>query len=315
MRTASFDEVNPPRGGLPRWALFAASPLVLALGFISGIALSTYWPGVAVPAPVVADGPGALPANPPGTTSPAPALPTDGQSQPDQGSGGLIESPDSRRPGLSSSTLPYAVDETPYLGRTPGPQGGSLSTPTETNTTNTPVAPLKVRTVVDARTALAAEYGSFRVGGSTAFSVDYQLARDINYNTVLIGIVKIAEYGEWVRATRDHPAALQDWLKAAAERVKPAAENEKFTLTWTIYEKVTDPPYGFSTKEVTRDPRGGSYVVTRPLAAVTDVARSVVAVATVDAARPATNDTPWAAYGPVIRFDPTDLYRPTTTKP
>lgn len=313
MRSAPYDDLDTPRGGLPRWALFAAIPLVLALGFVSGIALSTYWPGIPVPAQT--SGPGAVAPNHGQITSPSvpPRVPT-AQDDSALGVDDLRESPDARRTG-SSTALPQAVDEPlPYLTRTPG----TITQPGPVTSNNGPDSiyhRAEIRSIVDARAALTTEFGAFRPGGTKAFSVDYQLARDVNYNTVLIGIVKIADYGEWVRAVRDRRAELQVWLKAAAERVKPAATNEKFTLTWTIYEKVSDPPYGFSAKEVTRDPRGDGFVVTRPLAAVTDVARSVVAIASVDTTRPATSDAPWATYGPVIRFDPTDLYRPTSTNP
>lgn len=313
MRTASYDNVNRPRGGLPLWALFAAIPLALALGFLNGIALSTFG-AVFPPTPPPSQGPAGPPANQGGSTAPAPAPPGGSPAMPDQTGGGLYDSPDPQRPGSLTATLPQAADEIPYPIRPQAPSGPVNNGDGDSTPAGAPFTP-PVRSVVEARAALSSEFGSFQVGGVKVFSVDYQLARDINYNTVLIGIVKIAEYSQWVRAVREHPVELQAWLQAAAERVKPAAQQEKFTLTWTIYEKVTDPPYGFGVSEVTRDPRGG-YVVTRPLATVTDVTRSTVSVAAVDPdSHPASNNAPWTAYGPVIRFDPTDLYRPASSNP
>ncbi|MFZ5825143.1 MAG: hypothetical protein ACOY94_12520 [Bacillota bacterium] len=322
MRTASLHEGTPERKGLPGWILFAAIPLVLALGFISGIALSVYRP--AAPQPTQTSGAGqtdsALPVQPDAATHPDPAnSPAPGANTPPVAVGPR-ESPDGRRTGVSSH-LPRPVDDSmPSPSLVPGPVTPQAG-PTGSNTQpSTAYGQREVRTLVEARAALSAEFGAFRVGGEKLFSVDYQRARDIDYNVVLIGIIKISEYDEWLRATTEHPNLLNVWLKAAAERIRPAALNDKFTLTWTIYETVSSPPYGFASKEVTPDPRGGGYVVTRPLAAVTDVAKATVAIASTNAAssQPATGSTPWSTYGPVIRFDPTDLYRPvrnTTTKP
>lgn len=315
MRSASYDDFTPPRGSLPRWALWAAVPLVLALGFISGIALSTYWPEAPAATALQPEGQNEAqaPAGQSGATAPPPTPASSQPAVPEQVDSTPREFPQDSRLAYSTPLLPHAADEIPYPTASihpaePGDRADSASGP--------PIgaAPAQVRTVVDARAALDTEFGSFRAGGSQRFTVDYQIARDINYNTVLIGIIKIAEYSQWVRAATDYPSELSTWLESAAERVKPAAQNEKFTLTWTIYEKVTETPYGFNASEVVRDPRGG-FVVTRPLAAVTDVARSDVTISAAGLSRPTTSDTPWATYGPVIRFDPTDIYRPTRSTP
>lgn len=319
MRTATLHEERPERKGLPGWTLFAAIPLVLALGFISGIALSIYrplptqtsGPVQATPAPAEQFG---------SATQQGPSLPPTDQGGAPPAASDARSSPDGQRTG-GTAHLPRAIDDMPPSpSRTPGP-----STPRDGPTgSNTQPASAheraEVRTLVEARAVLTAEFDAFRVDGQKLFSVDYQRARDIDYNVVLIGIVKISEYSEWIRAVNERPAQLEAWLKAAAERIQPAALKDKFTLTWTIYETVSDPPYGFASKEVTPDPRGGGYVVTRPLAAVTDVAKSTIAIASTGTSpsRPASSSNPWAAYGPVIRFDPTDLYRPvpsTTTRP
>jgi hypothetical protein len=174
---------------------------------------------------------------------------------------------------------------------------------------------VEVRTLVDARTVLSTEFGAFSVDGVERFHGDYQLARDANYNTMLVGIVKIAEYNEWRTAVREHGDELERWLEAAARRVRPAAEKEGFGLSWTLFEVVSDRPYGFLASEVTEMPRGQGYLVTRPLAGVTDFAPTAVAIAAIDVgAGPVTTGTePWSVYGPVLRFDPTDLYRPPSS--
>ncbi|MFZ5817990.1 MAG: hypothetical protein ACOY93_22285 [Bacillota bacterium] len=311
MRSTSYDAM-PPRTGLPRWALLAVTPLVLAVGFVSGIALATYRPLPEPPAPPASRS-DLAPQEPAGGDPGASAPIAGTDPAPESPPGGLQESPDPRRSGVIA-LLPEAIDD-PFPGSarpttpTAPPEGPVTTSPAPSTAYHT--AP--VRTLSDARAALAAEFSSFQVGDRTLFSVDYQVARDANYNTVLIGIIKIAEYSEWVRATREHPSQLQSWLRAAARRVSPAATEERFTLTWTIYEKVNDPPFGFAAREVTRDPRGG-YVVTRLLAAVTDPARALVSIAAPESPV-AASENPWSAYGPVIRFDSTDLYRPTATSP
>lgn len=312
MRTAAYDEVNPNRTGLPRWALFAATPFVLAVGFVTGIALSSFWPAserseqVARQEQTAPSDTSGNPSNPPPFTLPGPS----------SGSQSSGSGPAQASDGHSSAgafPLPPAVDEPlPYLSRTYGPTGGFESPATGSNRPIDVYGRREVRTLLEARAALNGEYDQFLIDGKEAFAVDYQVARDANYNTVLIGIVKIADYDQWVRAVRDHPARLQSWLTGAAQRVRPAALNEAFTLTWTIFETVSTPPSGFASTEVTTIPRDGGYVVTRPLAALTDADKATVTIAAVEsqANLPASTRTPWATYGPVLRFDPTDLYRP-----
>lgn len=281
--------------GLPRWLLLAATPLVLILGTVTGIAVSAWWPAPAVtPAPTT-------PSEEP--DAPSAESPTPGNVAP----GTQVSEPtdDPTPPGDSGPTqevglLPPPVDFWSYPAGEPS-QAASEPVLTE------------VKTLVDARAVLSAEYGAFSVGGRERFRVDYQLARDKNYETMLVGIVKIADYGEWVQAVKDHPDQLNRWLRSAAQRVQPAAVSEGFTLTWAIFEVVTDQPFGFLASEVTPMPRGGGYLVTRPLAAVTDAARSIVSIASTDiGVGPQTvAGQPSNVYGPVLRFDPTDLYRPT----
>lgn len=308
MRSMPYEEIHQSRKGIPRWALLAATPLILALGFISGIALSAYRPVPVAPATSVGQPPAATPDQPPPTAPPGEsAAPADQSAR--LGLPALADA----RPTAIGSPLPHAVDEpAPFITRTPG-LNVTQTTPSGSTTRPASVYGAAVRTVVDARAVLTAEFGAFRVNDRQLFAIDYQVARDANYGTVLIGIVKIAEYGSWQQAVLEYPAQLETWMKAAALRVKSAELGDNFTLTWTIFEKVSEPPYGFAAKEVTRDPKGG-YVVTRLLAAVTDPANATVTIAASEL-RPTVNGAPWSAYGPVIRFDSTDLYRPTATRP
>ncbi len=304
---------------IPRWLLFAAMPLLLTLGFVSGIALATYRevpaPGAAPPNEPVAEAPSPTPASdektsPPTAETEAPAISPEWTNP----------STPTYQPQDMVVQLPYMVDEGLLRNSpSPGPPGmptGPVTAPTSPGSGYGPV----VRTRVDARAALAAEFSQYRVNGQVMFTVDYQVVRDSKQNTVLAGIVKLSEYSEWVREVREQPVRLEAWLKRAAERVRPAALNEGFHLTWTIFEAVSDVPYGFATREVTRTPAGG-YVVTRPLAAVVDLTNSTVAVGSVSdlsEGTAASLTAPWAAYGPVLRFDATDLYRPigtTSNKP
>lgn len=280
---------------LPRWILPASLPLVIALGFVGGILVSAYGPDP--PAPPAGETTETVrePEAPPVDLEPEPERPI------------VLPTPAeypavSRLPGV----LPRDFDEPLGLPEGAGRNGSAEPQP------EAEPPPREVHTLVDARKALQAEFGRYTSGGRTLFELDYQVARDANYRTILIGIVKIAQYDGWLQAAEEEQERLLEWLRAAAERIRPAAEAENFRLVWTIFETVSDPPYGFLSKEVTPVPQGRGYVVTRPLAAVTDVARSTVTLLPVDTSStlPSTGGSPWSAYGPVIRFDPTDLYRP-----
>lgn len=285
------------RRGLARWLLLAACPAALVLGLIVGVAASAYGPA-AQPAP----GPEAQ-GEP--QTEAQQADPTGGQT-----------GPEAQQPGASAGTdLPggadSAVDSSPLL---PPPVDDSAYATAVIPPAATPSV-AEVKSLVDARAVLTAEFDTFRAAGAEPFHVDYQLARDINYDTMLVGIVKLAEYNNWLSAVNDHGDDLQRWLMAAARRVRSAAEAEGFGLSWAIFEVVPDRPFGFMTSEVTAMPSGQGYLVTRPLAAVTEFAGPTVTVAATPGAGPVTRPDPTAVYGPVLRFDPTDLYRPRAATP
>lgn len=288
---AHYPEKPGPRS-LPRWAVWAFAPLALALGIIAGVAASAYGPPAAPAEPVSVQAP-------PEEEPPAPAddpaapgqMPGTGGSEPADADAAPLP------PVETAALLPPPVDDSTYAARIPAAVGPALA---------------EVRTLIDARTVLAGEFAAFTAGGRQWFQVDYQITRDINYDTMLVGIVKIAEYNNWVTAVRDYRDELTRWLTAAARRVRDAAVNEGFNLSWALFEAVPDRPFGFLASEVTPLPRGEGYLVTRPLAAVTDFTGPTVALAAVITpdAGPVTTPGPSTVYGPVLRFDSTDLYRP-----
>lgn len=283
-----YDALEPR--GLPRWAVWAFAPVALALGIIAGVAASAYGPWPAPAREPAIQAPSAE--EPPATAeSPAaPPAPVVDQPEPTE------TEPPAALAAEAAPLLPPAVDDFNSVPATP-PVGPSVG---------------EARTLVDARTALSTEFHTFTAGGREWFHVDYQMARDVNYDTMLVGIVKLAEYNNWLTAARDYRDELTRWLTAAARRVRDAAVNEGFNLSWALFEVVPDQPYGFLASEVTPLPRGQGYLVTRLLAAVTDFAGPTVTIATVPGTGPVTDPDPAAVYGPVLRFDSTDLYRPPT---
>lgn len=288
----------PARRRVPRWVLLATSPAALALGLIVGVAASAYGPA---PEPV----PGQFQVE---QQEPEPQEP--GQNGDSVGPTQPSES-DEPRPGTANQPAAPVAEAVTLLP--PPPDDTSHSTATKPASGALSVA--EVRSVMDARTVLAAEFATFSAGGKELFHVDYQLARDVNYNTLLVGIVPLAEYDNWIQAVRDYASELNRWLLAAARRVRSAAESEGFVLSWALFEVVPGEPYGFMEDEVTPMPRGEGYLVTRPLATVTDFTGPTVVVASLPGSSPATRPIPGNPYVPVLRFDPTDLYRPQTVTP
>jgi len=279
------------------WLLAAACPAALALGLIAGVAVSAY-------------GTAAQPA-------PGPAVQAEPQTEPqlpgadDGQTGPATPQPINTSGADATNTADAVVDSSTLLP--PPVDDSTYATPAVPQAAATSVA--EVKTLVEARTVLSAEFGTFRTGGAEQFHVDYQLARDINYDTMLVGIVKLAEYSNWLSAVRDHGDELQRWLMAAARRVRSAAEAEGFGLSWAIFEAVSERPYGFMASEVTAMPGGQGYLVTRPLAAVTEFSGPTVTITAAPGEGPVTQPDPTAVYGPVLRFDPTDLYRPRPATP
>lgn len=280
----------PAPRSLPRWAVWAFAPAALALGLVVGVAASAYGPWAAPAEEIVVPAP---PEQEPSAPADAPSPPS-----PWQGPGpGDPSDPDASTAAETAVLLPPPVDDATYTVPAPSAAGPAVA---------------EVRTLVEARTVLASEFSTFTAGGREWFHVDYQLARDINYDTMLVGIIKIAEYNNWLTAAQDYEDELTRWLTAAARRVRDAAASEGFKLSWALFEVVPDRPFGFLASEVTPLPRGEGYLVTRPLAAVSDFAGPSVTIAAFvgTGTGPVTNPSPAMVYGPVLRFDPTDLYRP-----
>ena len=285
---------QPARRSLPRWAVWAFAPVALALGLVVGVAASAYGPWGAPAESALVEAPPEqvtqAPAEDPAAPSQTPATDAADPAGTDPAPATAVE---------TAALLPPPVDDATYTTPPVAAAGPAVA---------------EVRTLVDARTVLSSEFDAFTAGGRQWFRVDYQMARDANYDTMLVGIIKIAEYNNWLTAVRDYRDELTRWLTAAARRVRDAAVTEGFNLGWTLLEVVPDRPFGFLASEVTPLPRGEGYLVTRPLAAVSDFSGPTVTIAAFvgTGTGPTTTPSPSNVYGPVLRFDPTDLYRPPT---
>lgn len=278
-------DLERPRG-LPRWLLWAALPVVVALGFVAGMALATYAPASAPPLPAGSDA-AVPPGTPPATTGEAPPPQVDNSWRIATAQTGT--SPANQVPGLHPEDLP--VEKNP-----PEPFTGPANN------------------IIDARKALAWDYGTYTFGGRS-IDFEYQQMRQVAMGTSIVGMIDIEEYDTWSSALRQEPQALQRWLEKAAERVLPASTQDRFSIAWAVVDVVRDLPTGFADYEVTPlDNR--SFLVIRPLAATQDYTKTGVQVRPLESLTASVNGqkvpttTPWMVYGPVIRFNNTDLYRP-----
>jgi len=276
-----------PRG-LPTWTLWAAIPVVTALGFVFGMALAVYLPEE-LPRTVTTAPPTVQP-EPPAQAPDTPPAQTDSSWQ-------IVTTP---TPGTSGATLP-----------TDGPLTEGATAPG-----STPPEPFTgtAHDIREARKALQYSFGRYEADG-ISFAVEYQAMRQAERGTSLVGIVLVADYANWERTLRETPDKLQQWLEAAVARVQEAAVADRFHTAWAVVEVLREDPPGFATNEVT-PLTNRSFLVVRPLAATRDHTKTEVAVrplaslADSVSGRLVSERSPWALYGPVIRFDTTDIYRP-----
>ena len=290
--------------GWPRWALWAAIPVMLSLGFVTGLGLATYQAAPAPPAQADAPPAGHQPA--PDTaapTSPAGPGPTADQSWqvPESGllanqtSPTLLEPPPIHEPDLTA----------PAPGVLPPPSG----------VYNRP-APQSLR---DARTALAREFFRYQ-SGSVAIRFDYQEMGHAGSRTSLVGLISVGDYRAWEAALASQPQALERWLESAVKKAAPALARDRFHLVWAVVDVVQSRPAGFADYEVT-PLEDGTFQVTRPLAATVDYNSTLLSVRPLDSLRlsaagqPTASGSPWATYGPLLRWDSSDIYRPTSAMP
>jgi hypothetical protein len=272
-------------GGLPRWLMWALVPVMLAGGFVSGMALAVYRPGALARPP-------ASHADPTNTAS-VPATPQPTVPLPDS-SWRIVTS----GTPATTTTEPWDAQEMPW--------------------TQPPISRVQftgpATTIMEARLALQSDFSEYRVGNTTLY-VEYQQMRQSAMGVSLVGLLHAHDYEDWATALRTDPDALKRWLEAAARRVQDASTRDRFHLSWAVVEVLRDPPEGFGPAEVTLlDNR--AYLVTRPLASTVDHTKAEVSLrplASLEQAaggQPVISNDPWAAYGPVLRFDAADIYRP-----
>lgn len=275
--------------GLPRWILWAATPVVLALGFVVGMAVATYQPAQAPPeAPHTEVQPPATVQNMPPVTQP-PAVQSDAAWR-------IVTS----NQGKTAGSLP----------------GQSGQSPLET----VPTAPAQPFTgpannSEDAKKALTTDFSLFSHGGAI-FRVEYQKMTHAGTSASVVGMIAAADYPNWERAMREYPEALRQWLESAAHRVQDAAAREGFHVAWAVVDVVDARPGGFADNEL-MPMENGTYLVIRRLASTVDHTKSEISLRPLaslldsDANRSVTSTDPWSTYGPVIRFDGDDIYRPS----
>ena len=282
-------DLRLPTKGWPLWALGAVAPVVLALGFVGGMALATYLPRGAKP-PATAQTVPSVPTPPPAKAPQQPATPAPSY---------IPSIRDFRRYGdWEDGTLPV-----------PGPRTNNLPTPPETTRAGEP--PKDIR---EARQELVRAFGRLQIGNRVIPSIDYQQMRNAGESISVVGMIRASDYATWTAIQQENPEQLQAWLENVARRVQAAAIRDRFWLSWAVVEVLPDKPSGFASYEVT-PLVGGTFLVVRPLAATMDPADTTVSLRapvgdSPEAGQRPPGSSPWATYGPVIRFDSTDLYRP-----
>lgn len=262
--------------------MWAMIPVMIATGFVSGMALAVYRPvGAAEPPAPSQSGKAATQAP---TAGGLPGVPQQDSSWRIV-TGGTDGHPASE---------PNLQDELPPLPRV-------KFTGTAT-------------TIMEARMALQSDFSEYRTGSGTIY-IEYQQMRQAASGISLVGLIQAHDYEDWSTALRTDPEGLKHWLESAARRVQQASTADHFHLSWAVVDVLRDPPEGFGPTEVTLlDNR--TYLVTRPLASTVDHTkadvslRPLLSLEKAAAGERVNSNDPWAAYGPLLRFDATDIYRP-----
>ena len=288
-------EDERPRG-LPPWVLWAALPVVVALGFVFGMGLAVY-----LPPPALGTAAASVPVK--GTEPTGESQPTSSTST-GQDSSWLIVTSDSARAPVQPASDPWDLGSS------------QVSTPAPAKPEPFTGPSLNVR---DARKALQYEYGQYQADG-VSIPVEYQQMTQSASATglSLVGIISAEGYAQWEQALRLNPGGLKRWLESAALRAQPAAQTDRFHLAWAVVDVLREYPEGFATNEVI-PLNNRTFLVVRPLAATEDhtkssvVLRPLTSLAASASGRVVTDRTAWTAYGPLIRFDTTDRYRPDRT--
>jgi len=290
-----------PRG-LPPWTLWAAIPVILALGFVTGMAIASYTnpAGSATREAPVAEEQVSVP--PVQNAAPAVTVP----APPPDPSWRIVTSNNAANSPSNVISIPGLPGETPL-------EDGNIHS---ANPEPPPKFTGPAITIDDAKKALTSDFSSFAQGGA-AFRVEYQKMTHTN-GVALVGLIRVADYPAWEKAVREAPGELTKWLEDAARRVQPASSREGFHIAWSVVDVVDGWPGGFAKNELTLMDNG-TYLVVRRLASTVDHTKTEISLRPLAslqesaANKQVTSSDPWATYGPVIRFDSTDLYRPIRT--
>ncbi|HLO04231.1 MAG TPA: hypothetical protein VK191_14055 [Symbiobacteriaceae bacterium] len=289
----------PTRRGLPFWVLPAILPLALSLGFVAGMGLAHYRllgrPAPSQQTPVQAGAP--TPKGNSAATSPQPTLPLETATL----------SPAHVEP---SEPTPAVVTDPPTKPTTSnGPVAGHPN-PDQIYTVTNPGRPT-ITTIGDARTALQSDW----TGIALISGLEYQQMRNADNSVSLVGMLSVEQYMSWEATLRRDPAALQHWLQAAATLVLNPMQTDRFALSWALVETRASVPSWALPSEVT-PLADGRFLVVRYLAGTTGLGQPTVEVrAAASLGSPADPSASWSRFGPQIRFDGTDIYRPSGVAP
>lgn len=299
----SIEPLPSPRRGLPTWVLSAVLPLMLSLGFVAGMGLAHV------------------------RLLQTPQLPTPNpSSQPEPAKGEAANTPSSSNPTppLNSGTLnPARLQPAPAGSDKPSPDpsvippvtAGNGQTPPATGPStgdqrpgdvygDSPVA--SIRTIQEARLALVND----QAGRGPIPQIDYQQMRNASGTVSLVGILNAEQYMTWEAVLRREPESLQDWLQAAANLVLNPAQTDQFALNWALVETRLSPPSWALPSEVTAL-EDGKYLIVRYLAGTSPGQARVDLRPLSSLGSQADSTAAWSRYGPQIRFDSTDIYRPS----
>lgn len=279
-----------PRG-VPRWICWAAVPVVLAMGFVTGMAIATYSTGDTLLA----------------EAEPTITAPTIGSANP------------APQPTAPQTDTSWRIVTT--TGDTAAAPSSTGEHPLETN--SRPTAPITAPAKFtgpatnkdDAKKALASDFGVYSHEGAV-FRVEYQIMTHTNRGPSLVGIISVDDYPYWEKAVSESPVALTAWLQKAAERVLDASRRDGFHIAWAVIGTPDQRPAGFADNEIT-PMDNGTYLVIRRLASTLDHTKTVISLRPLSslqqsaANKAVTSSEPWATYGPIIHFDGTDVYRPS----
>lgn len=299
----SIEPMPSRRRGLPIWVLSAVLPLMLSLGFVAGMGVAHVRLQKAGPLPSAnpAKNPEPPTADPPGSatsTTPTPPL----------NSGMVAPARVQPVPTTGGNTNPDSSDSPPVAtgpGRTDA-SGPTTGNPKPDNVYGSTRPTVAIKTIQEARLALIND----QTGHSPIPQIDYQQMRNASGSVSLVGILNAEQYMTWEALLRRDPQSLDHWLQEAAGLVLGPSQTEQFALSWSLVETRTSVPNWALPSEVTALEDGRFLIVrylagTRPGQTHVDI-RPLSSLGS--EADPAAS---WSKYGPQIRFDSTDIYRPT----